>query len=174
MMACVICTHEKRADIEHELLCRSMGDLSVTLESVAKKYKVKAIDLQVHSLMHQTLPTEEDKDGVPTTLVAAVKFKEAEYIRQAITEYQNTLNLLGVKIREIIRSHTDDNPTLHKLSRPTVDLYLGLGSEIRGAVDTLVKMNNLINGEDNSGMKGLVDLVTAINNSGKGSSNDTV
>lgn len=166
-MSCRICVHEQRADIEQELLCRSMGDLSVTIDSVALKYNVKPVELQIHTLMHQVMPSEIGGTETPGTLVEAIKFKEAEYLRQTISEYQNTLSFLGVKIRETIKMHTDDNPTLQKLSRPSVDLYLGLGAEIRTSVDALVHMNNLVNGEHTDVLAGLTGLVNAIQSSGK-------
>ena len=166
-MTCSVCNHEKRAEIEQALLCRSMGDLSVTIESIAKKYDLKPIDVQIHALMHATISEPNGVDDKPVTLVESVRFKEAESLRQSTFEYQNTLTLLGAKLREEISAHTDKNPTLQKLSRATVDLYLGLGGEIRSAVDSLVRMNNMINGEDNGGLKGLADLVTAIRSSGK-------
>ena len=163
-MTCKICAHEKREEIEQKLLCRSMGDLSITIESVAKEYDLKPIELQVHTLMHPTVPYADPvntKSG-PVTLVEAIKYKEAEALRNVTTEYQATLTALGGKIREVVNAHTDENPMLHKLSRPTVDLYLGLGGEIRGATDSLVRMNTLLNGESDSGLKVLSSLVTAI------------
>lgn len=171
-MNCVICNHPERHQIEQALLCRSLGDSSITIESIAADFGVEERDLQVHALMHTYLPDVSESDsGEPSTLTAAIKFKEAEILQATSQEYYATLKNVGTKINTLIAQHSDENPTLNRLSKATVDLYLGLGSEIRSTMDTLIKMNTAVNGEADKGLDAIASLVNAIRGSGK---NDTV
>lgn len=170
-MTCPICNHIQRAEIEQKLLYRSAGDGTVTLEQIATEYKVRVLDLQVHALMHTSVISQSES-GEATTLVQAIKFKEGEYLRQSIIDYQLTMAVLGGKIRTIVHEHSSEESTLHKLTKPVVDLYLGLGTEIRSAVDLLTKMNGSLNDSSNNALDGLKALVTAIKSSGD--SDDTV
>lgn len=169
-MNCEICNHVKREKIEQALICRSLGDSSITIDSIAKEFNVSSRELQVHALMHtyqpEVLDPIEGSEKQITTLTAAIKFKEAETLQATAQEYYGTLKNLGAKINGMINTHTDENPTLHRLSKATVDLYLGLGSEIRGTMDTLIKMNSAVNGESNNGLEALGSLVKAIQLSG--------
>lgn len=164
-MACIVCSHPKRYEIEQKLLCRNSEEKAIPIEAIAKEYGLKTIDLQVHALMHNTMVSESE-DVKPMTLVASIKYKEGEYIRQVINDYQLTMSVLGGEIRAIIKNNSDDNPTLSRLSKPVVDLYLGLGTEIRGSVDLLNKMNGAVNGDANPALEGLKSLVNAIQSSG--------
>lgn len=173
-MICEICNHNQRQKIEQALVCRSLGNSEITIESIAKEFDLNVRELQVHALMHTYLPDVggiDEESAEPSTLTAAIKFKEAEILQATSQEYYATLKNLGAKVNSMIVRHTDDNPTLHRLSKATVDLYLGLGSEIRSTMDTLIKMNTAVNGENDKGLDAIASLVSAIRGS---DSDDTV
>jgi len=171
-MACPICNHDKREEIEQKLLCRTA---EVGLDQIAQEYNVKVLDLQVHSIMHNSLiAAKEDPKAEPSTLVEKIRFKEGEYIRNTIMDYQSTLLILGTQIRSILRTSTVEDPTLHKIGKATVELYLGIGAEIRSSVDLLTKMNGALNGDSNAALNGLSALVTAIANSSQDKPDDSI
>lgn len=161
-MACPICNHASRAEIEQELLCRSLGDLEVTLEQIASKYGVRVVDLQVHAMMHDTLDIRSE-DGRAHSIVTEIKFKEADVLRDTLFEYQRTLMLLGARVRGALAA--DGETVLLRINKATADLYVGIGGEIRATVDTLVHMNAAVNGDPNSGANGLHELCAAIRDS---------
>lgn len=160
-MTCIVCQHEQRADIENELLCRQWGAEGFTLESIAEKYKIPVRDLQIHALMH--LPVQVVK-GETESLAKKINMSEAELLRQTASAYYITLQQISAKINKMLSS---DDSELRGITKPLVDLYLGAGAEIRNSTDCLVKMNQAINGENNSGLNALAALVTTL----KGSDN---
>lgn len=161
-MTCVVCQHDQRADIENELLCRQWGAEGFTLESIAEKYKVPERDLQVHALMH--LPVQVVR-GEAESIAQKINMTEAEVLRQTASNYYITLQQIGAKINKMLASGDSE---LRGITKPLVDLYLGAGAEIRNSTDCLVKMNQAINGENNSGLNALAALVTTL----KGSDNN--
>jgi len=161
-MSCPICSHANRAEIEQELLCRSLGDLEVTLEQIAAKYKVRVIDLQVHAMMHDTLEVRSE-EGKSNSIVGAIKFKEADALRDTLFEYRRTLTLLGERIRGALSNN--EETVLLRINKATADLYVGIGGEIRATVETLVRMNTAVNGDPNTGANGLRELCDAIRDS---------
>lgn len=161
-MTCVICQHEHRAEIESALLCRQWGAEGVTLESISEEFSVPVRDLQVHALMH--LPVQQVA-GESASLAQKMQLVEADALRNTISNYYITLVSVGQKINEAV-AHGE----MRLITKPLVDLYLGTGSEIRNATECLVKMNQAVNGESDSGLAALAALVTSI----RGSDHDTV
>ena len=155
-MTCPICTHPHRREIEDDLMCRQWGTSGVTLESIAEKFGVEARDLQVHALMH--LPVQQ-LSNESMSIAQKVNVAEADVLRKTIYNYYITLQNLGMRINADI---ADRESSMRSINKGVVDLYLGAGAEIRNATDSLVKMNQAVNGENNSGMEAFAGLVAAI------------
>lgn len=155
-MSCVICEHINRKEIEQDLLLRNFGDAEVTFKTIADTYNVPVKDLRVHALLHMSIDADE-------SIVEKIKFREAGLLRDAMTENFALLKNLGGKINVIVSSHEVDNPTFGQINKAIVDLYLGCNQAIREAADSLVKMNQAINGEQNKGLEAFGSLIRAIN-----------
>lgn len=158
-MTCTICNHPKRTEIESALLCRQWGAEGFTLDSIAKEFSVPIRELQVHALMHLPVQTVQ---GDTSSLAQKINMSEAELLRQTASNYYVTLQNIGLKINKLL---TGEDSDLRVINKPLVDLYLGAGAEIRNSTDCLVKMNQAINGEDNSGLSALAALVTTLRGS---------
>ena len=174
-MACPVCTHPKRADIERELMARNLADSVSDTESIAKKYGLKFIDVQVHAMTHRFLPTNDganadpafngsidDETIKPTTFVDAIQYREAIHLREVISEYSATAARVGAAIRVAAKSHSSDNPSLYKVPKAVVDLYVSCGNIVSDAVLNLAKVNNMIGNDADPGTTALAGLVKAI------------
>lgn len=155
-MTCTICNHPKRTEIENALLCRQWGAEGFTLESISDEFSVPIRELQVHALMHLPVQTVQ---GDTSSLAQKINMSEAEMLRQTASNYYGTLQNIGLKINKLLAG---DDADMRCINKALVDLYLGAGAEIRNATDCLVKMNQAINGEDNSGLSALAALVQTI------------
>ena len=165
-MTCSICNHPKRAEIEKACLLRDFGDTEVTLRDIANEYDVDLKDLQVHVLMHMPLE-ESNVESIEKcdSIVNQIKMREAEILRNVMEDSYVTFKNIGSKINTIVSQHTTDNPTLVQITKPLADLYLGTSQSIRDTADKLMKMNLLINGENDKGLGQIAELVTAIRGS---------
>lgn len=164
-MTCTICNHPQVNEINNELLCRKWGAEGYSLEEIAHRYGVKVRDLQIHALMH--VPVEQCSADAQS-IAQKINMSEADILRQTSNNYYITLCTIGDKINQMLR--TDES--LRGITKPLVDLYLGAGAEIRNATECLVKMNQAINGENNSGLTALASLVNTIRGSESNKSED--
>lgn len=172
MNACPICNHKKRDKIEQEVNAMqfSSGDDTNTLHKIAEKYKVKYNDLLIHTVMHistaddcNIISTKENaEDTKHTSLASSIKRKEADILQSVLEDQTATFKNLSLKINSIVSNHTEEKPTLQQLSKSVVDLYLGTGQAIRSTVDTITKMNLVVNGEKNDGLSSLAGLVQVL------------
>lgn len=168
-MVCNICNHPQRTAIENALLCRSLGDADLTIESIAKEFNVSSRDLQVHALMHipvsdmSGMPDDTDMDNISIT--SKLKLREASVLEQTMNEYYATLKNLGAKINRQVLS--EDFSASRGFAKGVVELYISCGLNIRETANTLVKMNTAVNGEGGSGADALGALVDAIRGSKK-------
>ena len=139
-MACDICSHTKRAEIENALLNITSENSSVTLESIADTYGLKVEELKVHTMMHTPLGISEEafNEGGRDSLARKIKLKEADMLSEVANEYMVTLKYLGRKIHE-----ADD---VRLLTNSACNLYLGLGGEIRGTVKCMTELDTALNG----------------------------
>jgi hypothetical protein len=156
-MDCVICKHPERKEIEEALLSRGWGDPTVTLQALASQFKVPLQALQIHSVVHFSMPTIEN----PTkeSISDKVKFREAELLRETAAEYYYTLKNLGVRINSIV---SGEPIGLKLITSPLVELYLGTGKNLKEAVEGLVKLDQWVHGENDKGLQALGELVGAI------------
>lgn len=162
-MTCKICNHKKRAEIERACLLRNYGDTEVTLRDIAREYGVDLKELQVHVLMH--IPLEESaraKKDDTVSIASEIKRREADILRSMMEDTYVTFKNANDKISAIIGRHTSESPTLNQLTKPLVDLYLGASQSIRDTADSLIKMNNTVNGEKDEGLQALAALGKAI------------
>ena len=189
---CTICNHPDRAEIENAIL--SMTDGSKTsIEVIAEQYDVSLADLKMHALFHtplvgaadleelrdaETLGDTEQTVAVGSTprdsLTRRMKLREADLLAAVGNEYLVTMKTMGRRINKLAQvSEIDieDNDRQLKLAKlltkPMVDLYVGLGGEIRQTVKTMAELDRLLNGPEDSATSGLMALAKAIQGSDK-------
>lgn len=161
-MPCVICSHPERKAIEEYLIASDYGSNNMSMKEIADKFKVNVQDLQVHALMHTPIAQLEG-DAVGDSIAANVKKREANLLSSMADEYYITLKAVGRNIRSTIENDDDGGAKL--VTKQMVDLYIGAGNNLRQTMESLVTMNQKINGEQDSGMQALADVVAAIRNS---------
>lgn len=183
---CAICLHPDRAEIENAILAVAPGS-SITLEKIAEEYGVELNQLKMHAMFHAPLLTEFDKqvteqttkDGetiteeAPTSLVRKMKLREADILSTTSNEYLVTLKSMGRRMNKLIGVTSIDAEDANKqlelaklLTKPMVDLYIGLGNEIRQNVKAMAELDRLLNGPQDNGTDGLTALAAAIRGSG--------
>lgn len=160
-MDCKICTHQQRAEIEYALL-HGNTDPSVSVEDIAKEFEVDANELRKHALFHTPLGfSEDDTDSIAKKL----KLRESDMLTEVALEYLVTLKGVGRRINKYVNEQ-DESIRLEKLmSKPMVDLYLGLGAEVRQTVRAIADIDNILNGPKEDNTSGLAALAAAINGS---------
>lgn len=173
---CTICNHPYREDIERALM--SIGsDSPVTTESIATQFDISLEDLKMHALFHTPLSVSNVSAmdvELPErpSITRKLKLREADALEEVTAEYLMTLRNLGKRINRALRStpQEDDDQknllTITKiLTKPTVDLYLGLGNEIRSTVKATAELDRQLNGPKDSTAMGLQALADAITQS---------
>ena len=189
---CTICNHPDRAEIENAILSMTDG-LKTSIEVIAEQYDVSLADLKMHALFHtplvdaadieelrdaETLGDAEQTVAVRATprdsLTRRMKLREADLLAAVGNEYLVTMKTMGRRINKLAQvSEIDieDNDRQLKLAKlltkPMVDLYVGLGGEIRQTVKTMAELDRLLNGPEDSATSGLVALAKAIQGSDK-------
>ena len=189
---CTICNHPDRAEIENAILSMTDG-VKTSIEVIAEQYDVSLSDLKMHALFHTPLvnaadieelrdaetlgDTEQTVAARPTprdSLTRRMKLREADLLAAVGNEYLVTMKTMGRRINKLAQvSEIDieDNDRQLKLAKlltkPMVDLYVGLGGEIRQTVKTMAELDRLLNGPEDSATSGLVALAKAIQGSDK-------
>ena len=189
---CTICNHPDRAEIENAILSMTDG-VKTSIEVIAEQYDVSLSDLKMHALFHtplvgaadieelrdaETLGDTEQTEVVRATprdsLTRRMKLREADLLAAVGNEYLVTMKTMGRRINKLAQvSEIDieDNDRQLKLAKlltkPMVDLYVGLGGEIRQTVKTMAELDRLLNGPEDSATSGLVALAKAIQGSDK-------
>lgn len=191
---CTICNHPDRAEIENAILSMTDGS-KISIEAIAEQYDVSLSDLKMHALFHTPLvdaaDIEELRDTESLTVTAGdteqtvvgraaprdsltrrMKLREADLLAAVGNEYLVTIKTMGRRINKLAQvSEIDieDNDRQLKLAKlltkPMVDLYVGLGGEIRQTVKTMAELDRLLNGPEDSATSGLVALAKAIQGS---------
>ena len=165
-MRCVVCGHEHRRAIEDYISTVDTPGVQITLDGVAKKFGVPLIDLQVHALMHSPV-TRLEEDGMPLSIAGQLKKGEANLLYAVAEEYYQTLKQAGKEVRRrMVPAPTDedDGPTLlaPRLTKELVDLYIGVGNNLRQTVGTIVDMNQKLNDEADPALKALQGIIQAV------------
>ena len=183
---CKICSRSDRADIENAILSIS-AESGITIESIAAQYQLDIADLRNHALFHTPLvapcdivtqTTElqlspEAETKVPVSLARKMKLREADILATVNNEYLVTLKAMGRRINRLTAVSSIDAEDEAKrvelaklLTKPMVDLYIGLGGEIRQNVKALAEVDRMLNGPQDNSTSGLQALADAIRGSG--------
>lgn len=183
---CRICDKTDRADIENAILNIS-AESGITIETIAEQYEVDVQELRNHALFHTPLvatcdivtqTTElqlnpEAESKVPVSLARKMKLREADILATVNNEYMVTLKAMGRRINRLAGVSSIDAEDEAKrvelaklLTKPMVDLYIGLGGEIRQNVKALAEVDRMLNGPQENGNNGLQALADAIRGSG--------
>lgn len=171
---CTICNHKNRSDIENAIL-NIASDTGVTLEKIAEHYELSLDELKTHALFHTPLsvPGEAVASEVdPVSLVRKMKLREADILSTVNNEYLVTLKTMGRRINRLAAvSQIDAEDDAKKielsklLTKPMVDLYVGVGGEIRQNVKAMAEVDRLLNGPQDNCNSGLESLANAIRGS---------
>ena len=183
---CKICNRTDRADIENAILNISV-ESKLTVESIAEQYGVDVQELRNHALFHTPLvaPCDvvisepaTDETQLPESkisLARKMKLREADILAATNNEYMVTLKAMGRRINRLANVSSIDAEDADKevklaklLTKPMVDLYIGLGGEIRQNVRAMAEVDRMLNGPQDSSNNGLQALADAI----RGSSGD--
>lgn len=164
-----------------------------SIEQIAEQYKVDLDELKMHALFHTPLvgdvdvePLKQDEaplasaadDAEPgkaeprDSLTRRMKLREADMLAAVGNEYLVTLKTMGRRINKLAQVSSIDIEDEEKqlklaklLTKPMVDLYVGLGGEIRQTVKTMAELDRLLNGPEDSAATGLAALAQAIRRS---------
>lgn len=187
---CEICNRADRADIENAIL--SMHEVSGSgIEFIAEQFGCDLTELKRHAMFHLPLCDQlmmEDpkfKPGVSTeevdpreaehrtSLTRKLKLREADILEATSHEYLITLKALGRRINRLTKTSTiegeDEDLQLRiakYLTKPMVELYIGVGGEIRSNVKQLAEIDRMLNGPQENTGSGLMALAKAIQGSG--------
>lgn len=179
---CSICNHSSRADIENAILTMSSSEDGLSIEQIAEHYKVSLEDLKVHVLFHTPVVGADifektDSAEQRNSLLRKTKLREVDMLSAINDEYLVTLKAVGRRLHKLAQPSSIDIEDEDKqfkwaklLTKPTVDLYLGLGGEIRQNVKTMAEIDRMLNGPQDDTNGGLRMLAQAI--AGSAPSND--
>lgn len=180
---CSICSHEDRAEIEYALLtmyeAKTETGEPVTIELVAERFGVELNDLKAHAMFHAPLSGSPSIQGISEqdSITRQLKLREADVLAGVANEYFVTLKSLGRRINKLAGTSPNPEEDMEKqlmlakmLTKPMVDLYIGVGTEIRQTVKTMAELDKILNGENESSTSGLQALAAAI--AGSRASND--
>lgn len=190
--SCMICKHPKRDEIENALLTMVFDappNASNSIEAIADQYSVSLEELKMHAMFHtplvgdgdvasinQKTTTVDNADVNVTTsrdsLTRKIKLREADMLATVGREYLVTLKTMGRRINKLAQISSIDVEDEEKqlklaklLTKPMVDLYIGLGGEIRQTVKTMAELDRMLNGPEDSAATGLAALAQAIRRS---------
>ena len=190
--SCRICQHPDRSEIENAILSMTASappNGANSIELIAEQYKVPLDELKMHALFHTPLVGDADVSmdmttpedlGLPKSdaersrdsLTRRLKLREADMLAAVGNEYLVTLKTMGRRINKLAQVSSIDIEDEEKqlklaklLTKPMVDLYIGLGGEIRQTVKTMAELDRILNGPEDSAASGLVALAKAIQGS---------
>ena len=113
-------------------------------------------------------PKTEPRDS----LTRKMKLREADMLAAVGQEYLVTLKTMGRRINKLAQVSSIDIEDEEKqlklaklLTKPMVDLYVGLGGEIRQTVKTMAELDRMLNGPEDPFSSGLGALAAAIRGS---------
>lgn len=183
--SCNVCNHPDRAEIEAAIMNMSLdgpADDRFTIERIAEQYEVDLDELKMHALFHTPLAVDVPRATEPgvaveveaprDSLTRKMKLREADMLAAMGTEYVVTLTTMGRRINRLAQIGPNDVEDDEKqlklaklLTKPMVELYLGVGAEIRHTVELMAKLDRMINGQDDSLSTGIAALAAAIKGS---------
>lgn len=184
---CKICNHPERAAIENAILAltTSGSGSEYTIETIATQYDVPLDELKMHAMFHtplvsdadikaleQRAPTDESEKPKGDSLTRKMGLREADILATVANEYLVTMKTMGRRINKLAQVSSIDEEDQAKqlqlaklLTKPMVDLYVGMGSEIRQTVKTMGELDRMLNGPEDGVNSGLAALAAAIRQS---------
>lgn len=189
---CTLCQHPDRAEIEAAILNMTVSTPPSDIDSIAEAFDVDPIELRQHALFHVPLTDESDLEAVASyqsaldgvsfddiapetgaeprpSLVRKMKLREADMLMAVANEYLVTLKTIGRRINKLASTSSIDVEDEEKqlklarlLTKPIVDLYVGIGGEIRQTVKATAELDRLLNGPEENPNSGLQALAAAI------------
>lgn len=106
------------------------------------------------------------------SLTRKMKLREADMLAAVGQEYLVTLKTMGRRINKLAQVSSIDIEDEEKqlklaklLTKPMVNLYVGLGGEIRQTVKTMAELDRMLNGPEDNLSSGLGALAAAIRGS---------
>lgn len=174
---CSICEHPLRVEIENAILNISMQENGLSIEQIAEHYKLSLDELKMHALFHAPVVgadvfAVEDKPEQRDSLMRKMKLREADMLSTLNNEYLVTLKAMGRRLNRLAQPSSIDVEDEDKqfkfaklLTKPAVELYLGLGGEIRQNVKVLAEIDRMLNGPQDNPNSGLNALAQAIRGS---------
>lgn len=143
-----------------------VGDSDVSLDEVTPE----DLGLPGADALRSDIP--EPHKEARDSLTRRMKLREADMLAAVGTEYLVTLKTMGRRINKLAQVSSidiedeDRQLKLAKLlTKPMVDLYVGLGGEIRQTVKTMAELDRMLNGPEDSVSSGLSALAKAIQGS---------
>lgn len=138
--------------------------------------EVAAADLSDHfaegAVVKETPESSTYTEG-RMSMAQKLKLHEADMLTAVNHEYLVTLKAMGRRLNKLAHTSSIDDEDQEQtlkiskwMTKPMVDLYLGLGAEIRKNVATLAEVDRALNGPQDSAASGLAALASAIRNSG--------
>ena len=169
---CTICNHANRTEIENAVLNISSAEGSLSIENIADHYRISIDDLKMHAMFHTPMVGAdifESKDEEKTSLTRKMKLREADMLSSLNAEYLVTLKSMGRRLNKLASPSQLDEEDEDKqfkfsklLTKPMVELYLGLGGEIRQNIKAMADIERLLNGPEDSTSGGIAALAAAI------------
>nr|DAG02133.1 MAG TPA: hypothetical protein [Myoviridae sp. ct4uh47] len=149
-----------------------VGDNDVSVEQVTPEelgLPSATAGVQECSCGCNTAPqSKEPRDS----LTRRLKLREADMLAAVGNEYLVTLKTMGRRINKLAQVSSLDIEDEEKqlklaklLTKPMVDLYVGLGGEVRQTVKTMAELDRMLNGPEENATSGLVALAKAIQGS---------
>lgn len=181
---CKVCNRADRAEIEAAILAMSPGSAKgsqFSIESIAERFNLDVEELKQHALFHVPVVGEDDlglqesESKCRNSLTRKMHLREADLLSEVSNEYLVTLKNMGRRINNLLNSDVQGGlieeerqlKTAKLLTKPMVELYLGLGVEIRSNVKAMADLDRQLNGPQDSVGSGLAALAAAINGSGQ-------
>lgn len=179
---CTICNRSDRAEIEAAILAMSPDSAKgsrFSVEGIAERFNVDVEELKAHALFHtpvigeQDLGAEVSEEQSRDSLTRKMHLREADLLSEVSNEYLATLKNMGRRINKLLNADVNGGlaeeerqlKTAKLLTKPMVELYLGLGTEIRGNVKAMADLDRQLNGPQDSLGSGLAALAAAIHGS---------
>lgn len=170
---CSICTRSDRAEIENALL-NAPPTAESSIDDISKAFEVDVTELKTHAMFHTPLGFDVEeitKEAEPKACLSRkMRLREVDILSEMNSEYLVTLKAMGRRINRITGISSIDEEDREKqvaiaklLTKPMVELYIGIGGEIRNNVKLIADIDKLINGPaEQDANSGLIALANAI------------
>lgn len=162
MKQCPICTHINREEIESVLFKMAPDSAQATISEISKAYEIPITCIQEHTMFHASYIGGAESDSI----VRQIKMREADILAEVALDQMHTVKIIGKRIRNYTKQ--DDINFEKMLTKPVVDLYIGASDGLRKNMQTLVDIDQVLNGPKDDGLSGLAALANALDASRRG------